>query len=176
MWTATNQPFQSNKMVQQIRDLPCIRFIITVDHYCFVCLFGALVFVSRILANLCVFFGLLDEISVRPCNDILVICDKHLGLACSVSQRSSKRSRTPSWNFEGLPCHRGGVDIYNAATFYFAFSNSSSRKIMHLQLHSQSFAVKWSFHASSDCHHSFFIVRSCEFSACCLINFQLCTH
>ena len=43
-------------MVQQIKDLPCIRFIITVDHYCFVCLFGALVFVSRILANLCVFF------------------------------------------------------------------------------------------------------------------------
>ena len=23
---------------------------------------------------------------------------------------------------------------------------------------------------------AFFIVRSCEFSACCLINFQLCTH
>ena len=43
-------------MVQQIKDLPCIRFIRTVDHYCFVCLFGALVFVSRILANLCGFF------------------------------------------------------------------------------------------------------------------------
>ena len=56
IWTATNQPFQSNKMVQQIKDLPCIRFIITVDHYCFVCLFGALVFVFRILANLCGFF------------------------------------------------------------------------------------------------------------------------
>ena len=43
-------------MVQKIKDLPCIRFIITVDHYCFVCLFGALVFVFRILANLCGFF------------------------------------------------------------------------------------------------------------------------
>ena len=66
-----------------------------------------------------------------------------------------------------------GVEIYNAAMFYFTFTNSSSRKILHLRLHSQRFAVKWSFHASSDCHHSFFIVRSCEFLACCLINFQL---
>ena len=39
-----------------IKDLPCIWFIRTAYHYCFVCLFGALVFLSRILAIFYVFF------------------------------------------------------------------------------------------------------------------------
>ena len=140
IWTATNQPFQSNKMVQQIKDLPCIRFIITVDHYCFVCLFGALVFVSRILANLCVFFVCWMKFpsDLAMISSLSVI---NIWVWPALSLRGRPRGAGPlPGTLKVRLAKEGGVDIYNAATFCFTFPNSSSRKIMHLRLHGQRFA------------------------------------
>ena len=132
MWTATNQPFQSNKMVQKIKDLPCIRFIITVDHYCFVCLFGALVFVSRILANLCGFFvcwmKFPSDLAMISLLSVINIC---VWPALYLKGRPRGAGPHPGT----LKVRLAKEDIYNAAMFCLTFTKSSSHKIMHLRFH-----------------------------------------
>ena len=182
LWTAPNQPFQSNKMVQKIKDVfddPCIWFIRTVDltfHYCFVCLFEAMVFLSRFYANVCVFF---------------VCCLKYPSDLAMISLSSVMNIWVwPALSLSGHPrgagplpgtlkvrlAIEGGLTFITPPRFILLFPTVPAAKLCICDCIVKVLQLSDLFMLLVIAITAFFIVRSCEFSACCLINFQLCTH
>ena len=162
-------------MVQQIKDLPCVRFIITVDHYCFVCLFGALVFVSRILANLCGF--IVCWMKFPPDLAMILLSVINICFWPALSLRGRPRGAGPlPGTLKVRLAKEGGLTFITPPRFVLLFPTVPAAKLCICDCMVKGLHFSDLFMLLVIAITAFFIVRSCEFSACCLINFQLCNH
>ena len=154
-------------MVQQIKDLPCILFIRTIDH-CFVCLFGALVFLSRILANLCVFFVCWMKFpSDLGMISLLSVINIWVWPALSLRGRPRGAGPLPG-TLKVRLAKEGGLTFITPPRFVLLFPTVPAAKLCICDCMVKGLHFSDLFMLLVIAIIALFIAGSCGFSACCL--------